>query len=182
MVGPKLGRNEEWIGLSIGTTFATMTAAMTIRANYSPRWRWLAPWFHPASKIVTANRKRASKLLSSSYKKRINATPEKPGDGLQWLLESTNGKQTLREITDEQLFLSIASIHTTAASVTQIFYDLLAHPEYHTDLQNEIEQTLAMHGKWTKQSIRELKRLDSFMKESQRVNPIGFGMFRILPT
>ncbi|KAI9751190.1 MAG: hypothetical protein M4579_006169 [Chaenotheca gracillima] len=179
MVGPELCRNEEWLGLSIGTTFATIGAAMTIREKYSPRWRWLAPWFHPASKAVLANRKRATALIGPLYEKHLRGDTRKPGDGTQWLLNvkksGTAKTKTVEEITDEHLFLSIASIHTTAASVTQIFYDLIDHPEYHDDLLSEIEQTRTKHnGKWTKQSVGELRKLDSFMKESQRVNPIGF--------
>lgn len=64
----------------------------------------------------------------------------------------------------------------------QIIYDLLVHPEYLTPLREEIDQVLKEDGHETtrdgtqnfkKSSIPKLRKLDSFMKESQRLSPAG---------
>ena len=178
MVGPELCHNQEWLRLSIETTMATAAAAQTIRAKYPPRWRWLAAWFHPGAKAIYANRKAALRLIEPIVRKRQAAAKagfQKPMDGIQWLLDAKGAKKSPQDIADQQLFLSIASIHTTAASITAIFYDLINQPRYHVDLIQEIKSTLAEENAWNEQNIRKLRKLDSFMKESQRINPIGYG-------
>lgn len=50
-----------------------------------------------------------------------------------------------------------------------------AHPEYAEVLREEIARVSAEEpsGKFRKKSMPKLKKLDSFIKESQRVNPLG---------
>ncbi len=185
MVGPELCRNKEWLELSIGVTSRMWTASQTIPEKYSPGWRWLAPWFHPGSKVLHSCHNTAARLLEPVYQKRVaamsspNEEAGKPMDCIQWLLNSTNKGEIrkLMEITNEQLVLAFASIHTSSATTTSTLYDLLAHPEYFDDLQAEIEQSVAVHGQtWSRRAISQLEKLDSFMKESQRLNPINHGM------
>ena len=55
-------------------------------------------------------------------------------------------------------------------------YDLCTHPEYIQPLREEIEAVLAEgNGKFIKKSITKLWKLDSFIKESQRLSPPGLG-------
>ncbi|XP_006458669.1 hypothetical protein AGABI2DRAFT_115703 [Agaricus bisporus var. bisporus H97] len=53
---------------------------------------------------------------------------------------------------------------------TQTMYDLAVHPEYLDDLREEVEGAIREHG-WSKVAIQKLRKLDSFIKESLRVNP-----------
>jgi hypothetical protein len=56
-------------------------------------------------------------------------------------------------------------------------YDLAAHPEYAEVLREEIRRISAEEpgGKLRKKTMPKLRKLDSFIKESQRVNPLGSG-------
>lgn len=59
---------------------------------------------------------------------------------------------------------------------TQVLFDLISHPEslYTNTIREEISSTLARHnGEWTQAALSELKHLDSFIHESQRLHPIG---------
>lgn len=62
-------------------------------------------------------------------------------------------------------------------SLTNALYDLAAHPEYAQILREEIALVTAEEpsGKLRKKTMPKLKKLDSFIKESQRVNPLGSG-------
>lgn len=106
---------------------------------------------------------------------------EQPNDALQWLLNAHKKQKgtdmTLKRMTNEQLFLAISSIHTTSFAATNIVYDLLAYPEYIEELRTEIEQVWAQNGQWTKKSLAQLPKLECFMKESQRMNPVSLGMY-----
>ncbi|KAF4234965.1 hypothetical protein CNMCM8980_003643 [Aspergillus fumigatiaffinis] len=96
-------------------------------------------------------------------------------DCLHWLLNTKTGDKSLGQIADEQLFLTVASMHTTSSSVTSVLYDLLIRLEYCAEITQEVQDTLAeCGGNWTLQQVAKMKKLDSFMKESQRVHPIGF--------
>lgn len=45
-------------------------------------------------------------------------------------------------------------------------------PEYIQPLRQETEEVLAECGTWNKQALLTLAKMDSFMKESQRFNPL----------
>ena len=184
MCGQELARNEEWIKMSVETTITVMGAGAEIREKYPPYLRWLAPYLLNGPKLSLANRKRAAKVISPIYEKRMAGKGDGTGhgDGIKWLIAAAGArKKTLQEIADEQLFLSIASIHWTTASTLSILHDLAEYHQYHDEILEEIQTVQKQHGpKWTKHSLAKLDKLDSFMKESQRVHPIGLGISSIL--
>jgi hypothetical protein len=78
--------------------------------------------------------------------------------------------------------LAFAAIHTTSSALTHVLFDLAAHPDYAEILREEIDAVVAEEnhpqGRLLKTSISKLKKLDSFIKESQRVNPIQLSSLR----
>ncbi len=84
---------------------------------------------------------------------------------------------TAETVADTILAGSFAAIHTTTMTLTNILYDLAAHPEYQEVLREEIERISAEEpsGQLRKKTMPKLRKLDSFIKESQRVNPLGAG-------
>jgi cytochrome P450 len=77
-----------------------------------------------------------------------------------------------------------AATHTMNVTLTNIMFDLACHPEYAAVLREEIETVSAEepNGKFRKKSMPKLKKLDSFIKESQRMNPIGSAVLLRLVT
>ena len=61
--------------------------------------------------------------------------------------------------------LIIACPQTT----TQVLYRLLANPEYIEPLRQEVEAVVAEEG-WTKAAMDKMHKIDSFLKETQRVD------------
>lgn len=184
----ELGKNKGWTSLISEMTPRFFRTARDLRVVYSSRWEWLAPWFHTETKAVWATRKNIPRLLSPIYAERLarkisskDSANEQPNDALQWLLNAhkkqTGTDMTLEGMTNEQIFLAMVSIHTTSYTAINIIYDLLAYPEYIEELQTEIELVWAQHGRWTKKSLAQLTKLECFMKESQRINPISLGMY-----
>lgn len=62
--------------------------------------------------------------------------------------------------------------------MAQAVFDLVARPEYIEPLREEVKRVRAEDGSllWTKASIAKLRKMDSFIKESQRFQPAGLGM------
>lgn len=60
-------------------------------------------------------------------------------------------------------------------AATHALYDLCAMPEYIEPLRSEAEAALKeSKGDWQFSTIKRLQRMDSFLKESQRVNQSTF--------
>ncbi|KAI0007622.1 cytochrome P450 [Xylariaceae sp. FL0662B] len=71
---------------------------------------------------------------------------------------------------DIQLPLCAASIHTTTTTITQCIFDLSGRPQYIPELRDEALQVLEINnGSLAKQALVALEKLDSFIKEVQRL-------------
>lgn len=54
-------------------------------------------------------------------------------------------------------------------------YDLREHPEYVAPLREEIGRVMEEHPVLDKRALGKMRKLDSFMKESLRFNPLLLG-------
>lgn len=70
-------------------------------------------------------------------------------------------------------------------SGSMVLLDLASRPEYIQPLREEVEQVIREDGEdidengrpyIRKSSFAKMKKLDSFIKESQRCNPLAFSM------
>ncbi|TDZ24976.1 Cytochrome P450 monooxygenase ccsG [Colletotrichum orbiculare MAFF 240422] len=187
LVGAPLCRNPAWQRIVVETTFVAFGAAQAIKDKYTPRWRWLAPWSESIQKDLRRIRRQSIDLLRPLYKERRDAMADRDGfrdpadtfrDVVYWLMKSGQRDRSLYGVTESQLFLSLTAIHTTSGTLNSFVYDWIAHPEYHDDILHEVTETLAKvranNGEWTLQHVAMMRKLDSFIKESARLNPIGF--------
>lgn len=114
-------------------------------------------------------------------------------DILQWLMDakerkgttqskkkiSTGGEQHEQELeldipllTRQVLFVTIAATRSTATAIVHVLFDLAARPHCQDILLSEItEQVARSGGAWDLAALDRMDRLDSFIKESQRLNP-----------
>ncbi|KAF8906747.1 cytochrome P450 [Gymnopilus junonius] len=63
------------------------------------------------------------------------------------------------------------------SALTPLLYDLAAYPQYVEPMREEVQMILGAEG-WTKTSVLGLHKLDSFIKESQRLAIGGLQMNR----
>lgn len=183
LVGEELCRNEDWIRLSMDFSTHAFGAARTLRSGNKWPWSmWLASYTEPAVKAILERRREAEALMKPVCEARLrrrstnDANWKIPEDGIQWLLDShSHSGESAEEVVKSQLRLTMAAIHNTTMSVTNDLFDLLSHPEYIPILRDEARQVLAEEGGggggWTKQGLTKMRKMDSFMKESQRMNP-----------
>ncbi|KAI0972715.1 cytochrome P450 [Xylaria arbuscula] len=182
LVGPELCRNPKWQKIAIEATFAIVEASLGLRAKYTPNWRWLARWQDGTAQKLDEIRAEATELIRPLYEDRRKALYQSNDrsfyDTIYWTMNKRKVDKTLKGIVDQELFLTLTSIHTSAGTLQSILFDWLDHPEYHEEITAEINEALAevksSGGQWTMQRVATMKKLDSFMKESTRVNPVGF--------
>lgn len=74
------------------------------------------------------------------------------------------------------LDFSFAAVDTTTITLTHCIHDLVSHPPalYANPILTQARSVLATHnGVWTTQALSALPLLESFIKESQRLHPVG---------
>lgn len=182
LVGPELCDSQEWQDIILGFTNSAFKASHGVRARYHPWTRWMAKYLDEDVKNVYRLRKRAGNLLrpildarKAEYKVRTRGSKSEHDDGIQWLLDayrSTGSTITPDKLAQDEFIITIASIHSSAATALSILYDLMDRPDSLMEIQEEISMVLQQHGGWTRQSLGALRIMDSFMKESQRIHTL----------
>jgi len=81
-------------------------------------------------------------------------------------------ERTSFRITKRLLSINFAAIHTSSVTFTHALFHLAAEPEYLTPLREEIEAIIKEDG-WSKASLGKMHKLDSFLRETQRVTGLG---------
>lgn len=177
LVGPELCRDEGWLRLSIEFSTHAFGAARKLRTGSKWPWSmWLASWNEPAVAEIRARRRQAEELLRPICEERLKRQKDpdwkRPYDGIQWLLDSHgHSGESTEEVVKSLLRLNMAAIHNTTMSATNVLFDLLEHSKYLESLRQEIKNVLAEEGGWTKQALTKLRKMDSLMKETLRMNP-----------
>lgn len=176
-VGPELARSEEWMDTS--TNFAIHAFIAVIKLQFFP------PWLRPVAQYLVSELRQIQRdlaggqaMLKPIINQRIqddelDPTREKPDDFLQWLLDALprEEKSDYYIHTQLQLVLGAAAIHQTANLVTDCIYDLATHQYFQKELREEAYEVLELDDGWIrKQSMSKLKKMDSFIKESQRLS------------
>lgn len=181
--GTELSSNEEWVQMHVQLTIVAHQAAQEVRKQYPRPVRWLARWRHAGSKAVLANRRRAAQIIEPILQRQLQSqnpkdTETSEPDAVQWsLAASAKRTRTPLEIADDFLFLGIASIHSSSATALSILYDLLDRPDITREIVDEIQTMHAQcqSGRWTREALAKLDKLDSFMAESFRFCLSGSG-------
>ncbi|KAI9434918.1 cytochrome P450 [Lactarius psammicola] len=98
---------------------------------------------------------------------------DKPNDMLMWLMNEAKGvERSLEGLARRMLVVNFAAIHTTSTTFTNVFYRLLSNPEYIEPLRHEVETAVAEEG-WTKAGLDKMHKIDSFLRETQRVDSLN---------
>jgi hypothetical protein len=176
--GERLTSNPEWLRISKEFTVSIFTA-VTICKMVPPPFRWFAERVLPICRKVRSDRRKGAKLLAPilaeraaeiAAAKKEGRAPNLPDDSIEWLRNSAKGRKY--DVSMLQLGLAMAAIHTTSDLLGQALLNLGAHPEMIEPMRNEAIEVLRTHG-WSKVALTELRIMDSFFKETQRMKPIS---------
>ncbi|CAK7237381.1 hypothetical protein SCUCBS95973_009939 [Sporothrix curviconia] len=184
-VGPELCRRPEYLDAAVNFT-TDITMAVPIVKRWTKLIRPLAKYFEPQLAKVQAHRARMRDFLApviaerKAKKARGDTMPE---DTLQWMLDKTEaeGITDATELTNMQLLLTMAAIHTTTLTTTFILHDMVARPDVVEACRQEIKHVLAASGddgSMSTHALFNMKLVDSVMRESQRMNPPFLDSFR----
>ncbi|KAJ7936088.1 cytochrome P450 [Mycena leptocephala] len=168
-VGLPLCRSPEWIALNTRYTIDVAVAGQLIRMLP----KILRPIFGPFLTSRKRNLRQAVKLLGPLVEKRLRDSTSSDNDLISWLLAASSPeKRTVISIVERVLAINFAAINTSSMAFTHALFDLAAHPEYIISLREEVARVVSKEG-WTKAALGKMHKIDSFLRESQRMNGIG---------
>ncbi|EJD07465.1 cytochrome P450 [Fomitiporia mediterranea MF3/22] len=174
-VGVPLCRNAEFNELSINFSIDVMETAYMIQDTPVFLRPIVGAYFSPTARTVRG----VTKFLRPIFEERLRMCaengddwPGKPVDMISWLIDVAPKDQTIRDMIMRMLHINFAAIHTSSVSLTHALFHLAAEPQYIGPLRDEVEQVIKEEG-WTKVAMTKMWKLDSFMKESQRMNGIN---------
>ncbi|OKL62743.1 hypothetical protein UA08_01139 [Talaromyces atroroseus] len=174
-LGPKFCRNQHWIDVSVNYTLDVFNAARVLNL-WSPILRRVVVWFLPETRKLRAHLRKARGIIEPEMADRAEQRKQNAGldtnnDALEWFRESSEVTKKPLDITLAQICLSVAAIHITSQLLINVMYDLAAYPKYIDRLREELSQVLLEDQGWKSTTPAKLKRMDSVIKESQRMNP-----------
>lgn len=176
-VGPSINRQEEWMDTSINFAVHVFTAC--IKLQMFPEWaRPVGQYFVSELRQIRRDIRKAKDMLAPVVEERhrnlsLPSADDKPDDFIQWLMEALPEEeqgdvQTQAEL---QLILAAAAIHTSNNLLCECMCDLAANPDIQEELRQEAYQILEVEDGWEKkESMTKLRKLDSFMREVQRMS------------
>ncbi|PLN85276.1 cytochrome P450 monooxygenase [Aspergillus taichungensis] len=185
--GRQLCRDREWIDITIQYSMTAMVASEQL-------WRWpgwtrrLAARILPSCRLLSAQVQRADELAMAASQTRKNeaATTREVRteqstsyhDGLEWMEECARGRPYRPGVA--QLSVTLGAVGTTKDLLMQVLYDTAGKDDLMDALREEIIAVVSEHG-WTKAAIPNLQLMDSMIKESQRLKPVGITGIRRTP-
>ena len=175
IVGQNLCGSEDWLN----TSFGYAASAFEMSGLLRPRSWWIRPFIYwtsaPRRNLKLVVDKAHTLLIPEIDKRREEQS--KHLDMLQWMVESaTEHEKSYKVLVEKTLFLVLASVFSSVMGVSHAIMDLGAHPEFIEPLQQEIFQVVKEHG-WSMQAVNMMHKLDSLLRESQRLNHPGLCRF-----
>lgn len=180
--GDALRSNEKWL-VTAGSYAVNVGLTIVILRPFPDFIRPLVAPFLPPVQQMKQQLQYTKQLLAPIVEQRQAAEAsndpsyEKPDDFLQWMMDGAEDEEDRdpEMLAHHMLILmSMATIHTSTTTMTQLLYDLMARPEYLEPLREEIKETLQSGWENATRTSRNTQwRMDSFMRESQRFNPPG---------
>jgi cytochrome P450 len=160
------------------TNFAVHVFTACVKLQFIPEWlRPVGQFFVSELRQIRKDIEIAKKILKPVLEERLRDWDmpgyEAPDDMISWLIEGLpeEEKGDLTTHAELQLILAAASIHTTNNLLCECISDLAANPEVQEELREEAYDILEVQSGWArKETLAKLKKLDSFMREVQRMS------------
>ena len=181
MICEDLCHNDTFIQLSFDFVQSIFVNALVIvKLPLGPFRSMLA---YPISLLHRWKLHRCAKILLPIVKKRMaersagSKTSTPPLDAIEWTLafsQSSSPNNTPEKVTEELLHNLWAGSSAPGGMMTEMVYQLLLEPKYLEPLRKEVLEAVEAYG-WSEKMLDSLHLQDSYIREINRVYPIGSG-------
>lgn len=174
-MGEEMCDNEQWLRLSSEYTKLVFNLVGDLFAYPNKFTRKIVHRFLPRCQELRASLDRCRQTLQPVIDRRkeavadaVNRGEDPPTweDSLEWF------RREFGEIdfATKQIQMSMAAIHTTTDLLAETLVRVACHPEHVPALREEAIRVLSAEG-WKKTALYNLRFMDSFIKEAQRMRP-----------
>ncbi|KAF7592311.1 hypothetical protein BBP40_000367 [Aspergillus hancockii] len=179
-VGNPLSRNDEWLDLYTQYPvhfFSAISAISKWPSFLRPILQYTTPELGRMRKI----RARLTELLIPEFEAQQREESKEQNSMVSWVWKNSAQKdRTTEHQALIHILATVPSTYTVSFAIAQCIFDLGARPEYIPILREEFQSVVdscnGIKG-LTKESFGKMTKLDSFMKESQRLNPLALVSF-----
>ncbi|KAF7351479.1 hypothetical protein MSAN_01580100 [Mycena sanguinolenta] len=155
-VGLPLCRNQEYLNISIRYTIAVFKRCHIL--SLFPHW--IRPVIGP---LMSPKKEADRHKLGPDW-------PDKPNDLISWLMQdAAPADKTVPALAHRVLIVNMAAIHTSTMALVNVLFDLTTYPSHIQPMREEVERVIMQEG-WTKAALNSMHLVDSFIRESQRLN------------
>ncbi|KAF8721949.1 hypothetical protein AX14_010063 [Amanita brunnescens Koide BX004] len=180
LVGLPLCRDPDYRALNEQFTIDVVKAAAILNLFPTSLRHFVVHFLRKVPEGIERGRKHLEPLIKERLEQEAqygDEWPDKPNDAISWFLEVAKEprRRAIKNLTIRMLLVNFASIHTTTLAFTNALFNLATHPEYVQPMRKEVEAVIKEEG-WSKSAIGKLKKVDSFVKESQRLAGNGICM------
>ncbi|KAI3570532.1 cytochrome P450 [Fusarium oxysporum f. sp. albedinis] len=188
MLGKDYATDEKWLLIAQKFTENFLGTVMIMRScpNFMlPILKWALPTSWATTKHIREAQKHLgpefSRLLALSENTNWKPSDEEEKWGVEWLVHLAEDKErTPESLVHAEILLILASIPTTVFSEINVLLDIISHDGLIDQVREEIEQ-VAAEEEWSFKSYGKLHKLDSILRESQRLAPpTMIGLRRIM--
>ncbi|KAJ7168733.1 cytochrome P450 [Mycena filopes] len=177
-VGLPLCRDEAYLRNNVEFALDVIRSAQRIALFPKFLRPLVGPFVTHKTKCFARAIERLGPTVEERLEKEREMGPEwfgKPNDFISWLLESADEEsRTTHDLVLRVLATNFAAIHTSSMAFTHALFDLAAHPEHLAPLREEVERVIdGEGGRWSKAALNGMVKVDSFLRESQRLNAGG---------
>ncbi|PVH96873.1 cytochrome P450 [Periconia macrospinosa] len=183
-VGLELSQNVEWVDAIINYTVQVMIAVQKL-LEYPTFLHSVVQYLLPEIRTIHQSLASCCRLLQPVLDERKQNLAEpffkKPKDMIQGVIDyAPEGRGSVLEFQGRsQMILGLASTHTTSITLENALYDLAANPQCLQPLRDELEKMIEQDGgNLLVKSFTMLRKMDSFLRESQRMNPVDLLSLR----
>ena len=182
--GEELARDENWRRASKQYTVLVFLNAHMLR-RYPAFLRPLVNRFLPSCREMRKRLAEGRTLVERQLNDRLQQREQNQIDNIKsidifhWMMDVAKGRPL--DFTGSQLQLCAVAINTTAELTVRCILQLCDSPDILPALREEMITVLKEHG-WTNASLHKMKLLDSFIKETQRMDSMTGSKYKVEPS
>lgn len=178
-VGLPLSRDPDWVEATVNYTQDVSRAWMKLIMIPWFLRPLVAPFLSQVKNLLrqrSLNERSLAPLIRQKQEGMSKSDAVPGGDMIEWFMQKyKNNSPTPQQLGRDQLLATFASIYNLSNALSYIIYDLAGYPEYIQELRQEVIDVVGEGGKIDKATLPKLQKLDSFARESQRMNPPSLG-------
>lgn len=192
LVGEELGNDPRWLRAVNYFPMAIMAAIWL--SNFVPRFlrplvssiaflpawglhRYMAYLLRPSVTKQVRSFKAAAAKGDDERQDLLRPSAEKDLPITSWLMNRYRPEeQEVNQVIADTIAMSFEATPSSAGTAYYILTELLVRPDFMQELRQELDEVMK-DGKLPLTHLSELKKLDSVMRESSRVNPISYRKF-----